>query len=131
MEHLRARQKIKKRIYSRTVQIILFVVLILLVRSTWKIYQKHEEAKRSREAAEKELIALQQSGEGLVKKIEELESQRGQDREIREKFGVAKEGEEVVFIVKPKSDGATTTASAELSFFGRIWRGFLAFVHLD
>lgn len=131
MEHLRARQKIKKRIYSRTVQIILFVVLILLVRSTWKIYQKHEEAKRSREAAEKELIALQQSGEGLVQKIKELESQRGQDREIREKFGVAKEGEEVVFIVKPKNDGATTAAPTELSFFGRIWQGFLAFVHLD
>lgn len=131
MEHLRERQKIKRRIYSRPVQIILLIVIIFLARSTWKIYQKNQEAKDSLMRAEAELSTLQLSSAELAEKIEDLESERGRDREIREKFGVAKDGEDVVIIVRGKNGTSTSTAPVERSFLGRIWHGFLAFVNIE
>lgn len=130
MEHLRERQKIKRRIYSRPVQIILLIVLILLARSTWKIYQKNQEAKDNLMRAEEELSALQLSSAELTEKIEDLESERGRDREIREKFGMTKDGEDAVIIVRGKNGAATSTESVKRSFFGQIWHNFLTFVHI-
>lgn len=81
--------------------------------------------------AEDELTALQASSAELAEKIEDLESERGLDREIREKFGVVKEGEDAVIIVRGKNGTASSTAPIERSFFGRLWHGFLAFVHIE
>jgi len=124
MDHLRIRQKIKKRLYSRTVQIILLIILILLTRSTFNVYKRQQEARKTFEKTYQELVDLQNSHNLLEEKNKELESERGRDREIREKFDVVKEGEAVVVIVQGKDLTPTNTPQEETSIWNKIWSGF-------
>ncbi len=121
MDHFRERHKLKKRIYSRTTRVILFIILALLVKPTWNIYAKHRESVENVERARQELNELRVKQAELTQKINDLQTGEGKDRAIREKFGVAKEGETFVVIVKGKEGEATSTVVEKKSFFGNVW----------
>lgn len=125
MDHLRDRQKVKRRLYSRTSRIALFIVLILLIRATWNIYTKHAESAENVQRAERDLAELQLRQADLAAKIQDLETGAGKDRAIREKFGVAKEGETLVVIVRGKESAATTTPEVKKSWWGKV-RGYFS-----
>lgn len=131
MKRLRERQKVKRRIYSRSVQVLLLVVFLFLANSTWQIYKKNQEARNELLKAKEELALLEANSAEIVQKIKDLQSERGRDREIREKFGVAREGEDALVILRPKSIATTTAKEPTRSFWSRLWRGSLSFVGLN
>jgi hypothetical protein len=71
-----------------------------------------------------EMIVLEEKNRLLENKINELNSPSGIEREIRDKFAVAKNGEKVVVIVEDKESTSTevykekTTWQKVLEFFG-------------
>ena len=99
---------------------VLLVASLWLASLIWGIAGKVQVAVRQEEAAKREYLALEARKATLQANIAELNTARGQDGAIREAFGVAKAGEEVIVVVPP----ATSTASSTESFWEK-WFGWL------
>jgi len=124
MEYLKRRQKARKRLYSKVTIGFLVIVVILLVRPTWNIYQKSREGKRNVIEARSELATLENRKKELERDLEYIKSEHGRDQEIRSKFGVAKEGETLVVIVRDEEKKPVFEPVPEPTFFERTWSRF-------
>ncbi len=81
---------------------VLLVLLLLVVsaQAAWGMYTKFIVASKGHEAAEKELSQLQNQYARVSVATANLSSTRGEEGEIRERFGVAKPGEGAIQIVR-------------------------------
>lgn len=131
------KRKIRSILYSKPVIGVLFALSILLSFSVYNRYSIAEEMQHKLDAKRSELEALTVRAESLDSKVKYLEDERGIEEELRNRFDVAKEGEQVVILLddrKVKTDTeksaldqntATTEATTtEKSFFGKLlfWR---------
>ncbi len=124
MDYLKQRQKNRRRLYSRASIAVLVLILLMLIRPTWNMYQKSREGERKRTQAETELNALNQRKQELQSDVEYIQSAHGFDQKIRDKFGVAKKGETMVVIIRDDKGKAVVTPPPEPGFFERIWARF-------
>jgi cell division protein FtsB len=62
------------------------------------------ETSKNKNIAEKKVTELKQMKQELSENIASLNTEKGQEESIRDKFGFAKEGEEVVVIVEEKNE---------------------------
>src|SRR4051812_1117534 len=99
---------------------VLLVAALWLTSLIWSIAGKAQVAVRQEEAAKHEYQGLEVRKNTLQANLNDLDTPRGKDAAIREAFGVAKPGEEVIVVVPP----ATSTASSSKSFWKR-WFGWL------
>lgn len=74
--------------------------------------------------AKQELAELEKKEGELRSEVDLLQSDQGKEQEIRKKFSVTKEGEEVVFLVDRKNPSNTPEQEEERGFFGNIWHWF-------
>ncbi|MCR4330390.1 MAG: septum formation initiator family protein [Patescibacteria group bacterium] len=95
------KKKLRKAMYSKGVLLVLGIIVLFLGNATWNVYQKYSEARGNEENVLNELRKLQERESDLSADIERLNTQRGVEEELRKRFGVAKEGEEVMIIVEP------------------------------
>jgi len=93
------RGKIKDMVFSFPSIIILGIFCLLTINSTWDVYKKSQDTKKNLVAVTKTYDELKARESELTGKIDSLKTPLGVEREIREKFGFVKEGEEVVVIV--------------------------------
>lgn len=127
MDYLRRKQKVRGRLYGKTVRIILVIVLLLLIRPTWKIYQKSRESEANLKRAEQEQAALEQRKNELSRDLENIKTDQGRDEEIRSKLGVAKAGETVVVIVDDKKEpAAAEPVPQKTNTLSRAWSTVLS-----
>lgn len=92
-------RRIRKLFHSRYVLIILIILALLLARAVWGIYVKYERSLAITEKAETDLAALEDRQKMLALSIESLNTDEGKERELRDRFGVVKEGETLVVLV--------------------------------
>ena len=91
--------------------------------SAYKRYQVEREMADRRASAEAELQALHDRAVSLEEKVDHLENQRGLEEEIRTRFDVAREGEQVVIILDAESeevDLSEVEIAPEPSFLSRL-----------
>ena len=105
------RKKLRKILYAKATLLILFVVLIFVVKGTYQVYKKAHIARTEQKEVEKSFDELSTHTKELEESVERLKSEQGIEWEIRQKFTVARPGEEVVVIVdendkKSKNGGA-------------------------
>lgn len=105
------KRKLKRFLYSKTMLVILSILLLLIGRATWNVYKKVELSNAHLELAQKEYDKLIERQTALVSQIDRLNTEQGVESEIRQKFKVAKEGEGLAVIVDDdlKVDMSTTT----------------------
>ncbi len=105
------KRRIKSWLYSHTSIAVLFVFIIFMSISILERFEKEREmaAKRAESAAE--LKQMRERAATLGAKVREAESQRGLEAEIRDRYDVAKEGEQVVVIVDEAREQATTSTA--------------------
>jgi cell division protein FtsB len=120
MRELEKKQRTKKRIYSIPVLVILLALTVLLAKGTYGVMKKRQESSNHVETLKAKLAELEDRKAELNKNIDRLSTPEGVDREIKEKFSVSKEGEEVAIIVDPK-EPATTTEVESGPFYKRWW----------
>ncbi len=125
MEYLKQRQKTRSRLYSKVTIIGLVILLALLIRPTWRIFMKSIESKSNLAKAELELSDLETRKRELARDVAYLNTEHGRDQEIRSKFGVAREGETMVVIVRNDPEQTVSEPVSKRGFFGRVWSGFL------
>ncbi len=84
---------------SRVAFFVLLMVTIFLIRGAWGVYQKQVQSSADLLRVKESLGEAQKREIELTQAIEHLQTSEGVEREIREKFNVARSGENVIMIV--------------------------------
>ena len=122
MLDIRERTRLRRFLYAKPTIIALVLVVVLLFRGVWGVYQKSAEAVAKRDKATAELADLAARKKELHEGIARLSTGEGVEAEIRDRFMVAKEGEKVMIIADPAANAShtvTVTDSAP-SFLGKM-----------
>ncbi len=104
---IQQKRKFRNIIYSKFTLAFLFLLVLLALHSTWRVYLKKRESIAMKETSSQRLSELEARNAELDGKIRKLATVSGVEEEIRSKFSVAKDNENMVIIVR--EDAATTT----------------------
>jgi len=84
---------------SPFVLVLVLFILIVFARELLHLAKKYEFSEEKHSSYVSELEDLENRKEKLENKIEMLGTERGREEEIRDKFRVAREGEEMIIII--------------------------------
>ncbi|MEI8339544.1 MAG: septum formation initiator family protein [bacterium] len=104
-------------------KIIIFVVLVLIViigKATYSVYLKYSGNVDSLTREKTKLSSLESRKADLSDKINRLQTGQGTEETIRDKYGMAKEGEQMIVFVGKKDDVTTSTPELKLSFWDKV-----------
>jgi cell division protein FtsB len=118
MKRRRTRISVREYVIVGLLSLLLLWLLFLL----WGIFKKEEIARHAATEAKRELVLLQEREATLQANINDLATERGREGSLRETYGVARPGEEVIIVV-PRNEGDELQ---ELSW----WRKFLGYFGL-
>lgn len=111
MLDIQQKRRFRNFIYNKFTLGVLFVIVLLALHSTWKVYQKRKESFAMMTASMTRLNELEERDRELELKIKKLGTTSGLEEEIRSKFNVAKDSENIVIIVREEDSGTTTEVS--------------------
>lgn len=114
----------RKRLYARVIVSVLLAVSVVCFIWAYNAYSKYRESRQYAKEVREELATVLQREEELRAKIAYLETEEGVEAEIRNRFNVAKEGEEVIVIVDNEENNQMPIPE-EKNFFEQMWDGFL------
>ncbi len=125
MRNLGNQHKWRSIMQSRPFLIALLVLVLIFAWSVLGFWIKMRETGKNRRIIEAKVVELRQEKERLSADIAKLSTQAGVEDSIREKFGLAKEGEELIVVVDDESK--TDTEEEEnsnwlTSFFKKLFR---------
>lgn len=103
------RRKLKSFFSLPITRIGLLTVALLMVFAAYTRYEKMVLVAGRREEVEAEVERLQQQQQALQKQVDYLSDERGIEAEMRRQFDVALPGEQVVVIVDPESQEASSS----------------------
>lgn len=98
----RRRTKRSFEVKDYLIAALLSVLLLWLLFLVVGILRKEEIARQAVKETERELAVLVERKETLAADITALSTERGREATLRETFGVARPGEEVIIVVPPK-----------------------------
>ena len=104
MHEFRQKKRPLKFYYSNALIFFLFVIFVLVLKGVWNIYVKERLAIADKIDRVEDIASLKSRKLFLENELNRLKTENGVEREIREKFNVKKEGENVAVIIY-----ATTT----------------------
>jgi cell division protein FtsB len=81
---------------------LLALVIVWLLSLIWSIGRKEEIARKTVNETQAEVALLEEREKILKANLAELSTARGQEASLRQAFGVAKPGEEVIIVVPEK-----------------------------
>jgi cell division protein FtsB len=87
----------------RIIGAVLLVVVVILIKGVWGVYQKEREARQTRDGAELKLSSLEGREAQIRADIAKLKTDRGVEEALREGYELGYEGEGVVVIVEPET----------------------------
>lgn len=104
MRDFKRKKGIGKFFESKLTLFLLFIFLILFAWNVFGFISKMSETTRNKKIAERKVLELEEMKEKLTEDINSLNTEKGQEESIREKFGFVKEGEEVIVIVEERTE---------------------------
>lgn len=104
----RERFRVRRIIYSKATAIILLGMFVLVAQATWGMYEKSKEARDRRDKAVTSQKAYEERNRELENNINRLSTDRGLEEEIRSRYMVAKDGENVIVVRDPDADASGT-----------------------
>ena len=119
------KRKIRSVAYNRITLIILFLLVLVFARSTWVVYTKQRASQDMKNVSLMNVEELRLRNDELQSKIERLETTPGVEEEIKLKFNVVKERENMVVIVENEKDNISTTSPKV-----RLWNKILNFLKI-
>lgn len=104
MKNLKEQNKISKILISWPFIIILFIIVVIFIINLFSFSRKMQESIKNKEIVEQRIVEINKNKEKLQNNIKKLQSDNGIEENIRENFGLIKEGEGVVVIVDNESE---------------------------
>lgn len=116
------RRRLRRPPREYAIGAVLLLVFFSLLWGVIGLIGKEERARLAAKEAKAELASLSEREAKLTASLAELSTARGQEASLRETYGVARPGEEVIIVVAPGEGEAL----GELPW----WRKFLGFFGL-
>lgn len=112
----------KKNIWQKLVEskVFLFFLFIIFILFLWRMIVfgiKLKDTEENRRVAEIKVDELKQKKESYLQKLNDLNTEKGIEEDIREKFSVAKEGEKVIVIVDEEKEVESNTNDESFNIF--------------
>lgn len=121
MREFTSKRKGRRLLYSWPVIIIMLIILLFLGKANWDMYERVEESKQKRELVLGKLDELNDQKERIEGELLQLNSKVGVEGELRERFSLVKENENVIVIVDEKTSTTTgTTNQVKQNFWEKI-----------
>jgi cell division protein FtsB len=120
MLEFQEKKRLKKRIYSYGSIILLCLLAFFLAKAAFGVYKKAAISRENKERAARELEKLETRETMLQNEIARLSSAEGIEEEIRGRFNVVKEGEQIAIIVENEQNTATSTTQKGRGFWSRL-----------
>ncbi len=117
------RKKFRQILYSKATLFVILVVLVFVARGAWKINEKATIARAERDQASRLFAEIGLRTRELEASLVKLKSEQGIEDEIRQKFTVAREWEEVVVVVDENTKKSKNDEVVDKGF----WARFLGF----
>ena len=124
MRELQKKEHFRRAMYSLPTLIILGLITFILAKGAVNIVLKEQESREKAAILKEEMQALVLREEMLRGKIAYLQTPKGLEDEIKDKFSVVPEGEHVAIIVDQKL-AATSTDLSEVSWYRKIWSAIM------
>ena len=99
MAEFYARRKFKKLLYSKFTVVFLLVPIAFMANAAFNAWEKKENTEANLAAVTAELDDLQAREESIKSELERLDTPHGLEEEIRGKFELGREGEQMVVMV--------------------------------
>ena len=109
---------------SKPVLALLGIMILVFAWSVFGLVGKMQETIRNKRVAEEKIQELQKEKAELLSNINQLKTDKGVEASIREKFGLAKDGEGVVVVVDDQNSPKTDTENKSAGFFSKIMNWF-------
>jgi cell division protein FtsB len=122
IKQFKSRRKTKRILYSPATIVVLILVLVILVRGTWSIYEKYHLSSDRLDQAESQLSALKNQEGELSQSIAQLSTASGTEAVMRTNFRIVKPGESLAVIINTATTAPTTTPPH--SFWGKLGSWF-------
>ena len=120
----------RKRQIKRFLLRLAFLILILLIpfilKGVWDSYGDFSDIKQETERLGNEVEELRQRNEDLKTEVEHLQTERGLEEEVRSRFNVAKEGENLIIIMEEDNNELESLDIEQDGFWQRV-KDFLIF----
>jgi cell division protein FtsB len=117
------RKKFRKILYSKASILVLLVALVLVSRGAWQVHEKAAIARTERNESARMLADLQDRNSALETSLVRLKSDQGIEDEVRQKYAVARPGEEIVIVVDESSKKSKNGDEALQKSF---WQRFIS-----
>lgn len=121
MKDFQQRKKVRRMAASRAAFLALIIVAVLLIRGAYGVFLKERETSQDLVKTKESLAAADARSQELTLSIETLKTEQGLEKEIRDRFSVAKSGEEIVLIIDPKVEEKLVQEEASLWIRIRDW----------
>jgi cell division protein FtsB len=125
MRELREKQKLKRRLYSIPVLLLLTFVTGLFIRGTYVVFTKKIESAEYVKNLSLRSEELKRKQAELSANIASLGTESGLEKEVKAKYNVAKEGERFIILV----DQGSATASdmiVDLPWWKKAWNAIIS-----
>lgn len=103
----------RKVILSMPFLISLFIIFILFSISTTRVYFQSKKIYKAKVFKEEQLKKEEEKNKELNQKLADIQTENGIEKQLREKFQIKKEGEEVVVFVNPKTNNNEESKSSK------------------
>ena len=115
------KRKARNIVYSKPALVILTIITIAFIYSVYGALEKERETRLIRDQRAAVLDELHEREAILQKEIDRLNTGKGLESEIRSKFEVAKEGEEVIVIVEAPREEEEIIIREEKGIFEKLF----------
>jgi cell division protein FtsB len=106
------KRKIKSWMFSKPAILFLLVISFFLARSVYERYQKERDTAEKHFERAAALASLEARAADLEREVGYIESARGIEEEIRNRFDVTKKGEQAVMVMDER-ESTSSEASPE------------------
>lgn len=124
MSDFRQKRKNGNWFHSPIFQGVVLSVAVLVFFGAYDRFLVDKEISEKENNLEEEINTLEERKKTLEKEVDYLSSDRGVEAEIRRQFDVAREGEQVVIIIKDEDKENSTTETVELEPETKPWYKF-------
>ena len=111
----------RRVIHSKVFLLPMAIFTVVLLNGVFGLYNKSRVANQALEMVRLEEERLEERARYLEAAIGELETDRGVEKVIREKFGMVRPGERVINLVEPRDATTAPLTSSKKSFWQRLW----------
>jgi cell division protein FtsB len=118
-ERLSEKNKIKKRMYSKTTLLLMFIFIIILLQGVYKVYLKDQASQNELERIRNEYTDISKRYEEIKMKDSQLSDKDGIEVELRGKYDISKPNEKVIVVVEPESVPAPVD---DVGVMRRMWK---------